>query len=120
MVINLPNEVDLKSPVNVLMIWCSSTLLEIGFATPSKSVTLENICFPNEAWRRMFYPCICTILSLCFVYFRIMFLLSKVKADTRLCFLSWHLPFSGMIISDVIEPSVVYSQVGFAWCNTVA
>ena len=31
----------LNSPVNVLMIWCPSTLLEIGFAIPSRSVTFE-------------------------------------------------------------------------------
>ena len=99
--VNLPSEVGLNSPVNVLMIWCPSTLLEIGFAIPSRSVTFENICFPGEAWRRMFYPCICTILSLYFVYFWIMFLPNKAKAGSNVLFPKLAFTF-GMIILDVI------------------
>ena len=68
-------KVGLNFPVNVLTIWFPSALFEIIFAISNRSATHENIYFPvevwvllpGESWRRMLYPCICTILSLYYV-----------------------------------------------------
>ena len=87
-------KVVLNSPVNVLTMWFPCALFEISIAIPSRSVNRESICFPiefwvlfpSESWRRMSYLCICTVLSLWFVYFRIMFLPSEVKPCSRILF----------------------------------
>ena len=85
------NEVNTRSSVGVLTTWFPSALFEISIAIPSRSVDHENICFPikvwvlfpGEAWRRMLYPCICTVLSLWFDYCQIMFFPSEVKSWNR-------------------------------------
>ena len=96
--------------------------LKLIFQIPGRDVTFEYIWFPVEvwvlfpgkAWRRMLYLYICTVWSLCFVYFRITFLSSKVKLGSRFYFLSWRLIFLGLFILDVIQPSVDCARVGFS------